>query len=116
MATFDIVLRTNGSLHPESEPDDFITCHSGFIRRTRDCDGKVFNVGLVKAYRIHADLAQEAGVSLANVCDAHSDEMNDVYAALFDPHTDDLKEEVRAGFDAFHSDILVLDHVLLSPR
>src|SRR5205823_2921303 len=41
---------------------------------------------------------------------------SDVYAALFDPETDDLKEEVRAGFDVFHSDILVLGHVLLSPR
>jgi hypothetical protein len=115
MATFDLVLKTTASLHPESEPDDFVTCHSGFIRRPRD-DGRTFKVGLVRAYRIHADLAEQAGVPLFDMCDAHSEEMNAVYAALFDPHTDDLKEEVRARFDAFHSDILVLDYVLLSPR
>jgi hypothetical protein len=106
MATFDIVLRTTGSLHPESEPDDFVSCHSGFIRRTR-LDGKTLNVGLVRAHRIHAGLAEEAGVPLFDVCDAHCDEMNEVYAALFDPHTDDLKEEIRADFDVFHSDCLI---------
>jgi hypothetical protein len=116
MATFQIALRTTGSLHPESEPDDFITYHTAMIRRTRDRDGKVFNVGLARAFRIHTDRAREAGESLFDVCDAHSDEMNAVYAALFDPDTDDIKEEVRASFDAFHSDILVLDYVLLSPR
>jgi hypothetical protein len=116
MATFDIVLRTSGSLHPEGDPDDFITCHSGFIRRFRDRDGKAFKVGLVRAYHIHAGLAREAGESLFDVCDAHSQEMHGVYAALCDPDTDDFKEDVRARFDVFESDILVLDHVLLSPR
>jgi hypothetical protein len=116
MATFDIVLRTSGSLHPEGEPDDFITCHSGFVRRIRDGDGKAFKVGMVRAYRIHAGLAREAGQSLFDVCDAHSQEMHEVYAALCDPDTDDFKEDVRARFDVFDSDILVLDYVLLSPR
>jgi hypothetical protein len=81
MATFDIVLRTRGSLHPESEPDDFITCHSGFIRRVRDRDGKASKVGLVRASRIHADLAEQAGVPLFDVCDAHSAEMTEVSPA-----------------------------------
>jgi hypothetical protein len=116
MSTFDIALRTESSLHPHRDPDRFITEHRGGIRRTRDRDGKVSAVGLVQAQRIHVDLAQQAGVSLFDVCDAHSQEMHDLYAALFDTETDDLKEEVRACYDASDNDILVLDYVLLSPR
>jgi hypothetical protein len=116
MAIFEIVLQTSGSLHPDGDPDDFITCHTGFIRRIRERDDKVFKAGLVRAYRIHAALAREAGESLFDVCDAHSQEMHGVYAALFDPETDDIKEEVRTAFDIFDSDVLVLDYVLMSPR
>ncbi len=63
-----------------------------------------------------AGLAHEAGEPLFDVCDAHSQEMLEVYAALFDPEDDDLSQAVRDQFDAFDSDILVLDYVLLSPR
>jgi hypothetical protein len=76
----------------------------------------MFKVGKVKAYRIHADLAQQAGESVFDVCDAHSQQMHEVYAALFDPGTDDLKEPVREPIDGFDSDVLVLDYVLVSPR
>jgi hypothetical protein len=116
VSSFDLVLRTEGSLHPGGEPDRFVSAHSGVIRRIRDRDGRVFNIGLVKAYRIHAAQAEEAGEVLFDVCDGHSQQLHEVYAALFDPHTDDLKEEVRARFDVFDNDILVLDYVLLSPR
>jgi hypothetical protein len=75
MAFFDIVLRTSGSLHPGGDPDDFISTHTCVIRCTRDRDGKVFKVGRVKAYRIHAGLAPESGESVFDVCDAHSQEM-----------------------------------------
>jgi hypothetical protein len=115
MAFFDIVLRTSGSLHPGGEPDDFISTHAGVIRCTRDRDGKVFKVGRVKAYRIHAGLAREAGESVFEVCDARSQEMCEVYDALFDPD-DDLNPEIRDQFEAIDSDVLVLDYVLLSPR
>jgi len=57
MAFFDLILQTSGSLHPDGEPDQFISEHTGVIRCTRD-DGRVRNVGKVKAYRIHADLAR----------------------------------------------------------
>lgn len=116
MASFDIVLQTQGSLHPDGEPDRFISEHSGLIRCTRDRDGEVFNVGKVKAARIHCDLARQAGESLFDVCDAHSQEFHDLYAAVFDPEEDDLKEDVRKQFDGFDPDVLVLDYVLLSPR
>ena len=107
MSSFDLVLKTSASLHPNGEPDRFISAHEGVIRRTRDCDGKVSTVGLVRAYRIHSNLAEEAGEPLFDVCDCHSQEMHDLCAALFDAETDDI----RAGLD-----ILVLDYVLLSPR
>jgi hypothetical protein len=114
MAFFDIVLTTRGSIHPDGEPDDFISEHTGRIRCTRD--DKVATVGKVKAYRIHADLARQSGESIFEVCDAHSQELHEVYGALYDPTEDDLKESVRERFDAVSSDVLVLDYVLLSPR
>jgi hypothetical protein len=116
MASFDITLQTQGTLHPDGEPDDFISTYTGLVRCTRDRDGQVFNVGRVKAYRVHVDLARQAGESVFDVCDARSQEMHEVYAALFDPATDDIKEAIRDQFDGFDSDVLVLDYVLLSPR
>lgn len=116
MSSFDITLKTTSSLHPDGEPGRFISEYAGVIRRTRDRDGRVSAVGLVKAYRIHADLAEQAGESLFDVCDCHSQQMHDLYAALFDAEADDIREDVRAAFDVFDGDILVLDHVLLSPR
>jgi len=116
MASFDLVLQTSGSLHPHGEPDDFISAYTGVIRCVRDRDGKVFIVGKARAYRIHADLAGRAGEALFDVCDCHSQELHEVYGALFDPTTDDLKESVRGRFDGLDSDVLVLDYLLLSPR
>jgi hypothetical protein len=116
VSSFDIILKTSASLHLDGDPDRFISEHTGVIRRTRDSDGKAFNVGLVKAYRIHADLAIHAGEPLFDVCDCHSQQMLDLYAALYDGETDDLREDIRDSLQVFDSDILVLDYVLLSPR
>jgi hypothetical protein len=115
MAFFSLVLQTSGTLHPDGEPDDFISEHTGLILCTRE-NGHVVTVGKVKAYRIHAGLAHEAGETIFNVCDAHSQELHAVYAALFNPAEDDLKAAIRGRFDAMDSDVLVLDYVLLSPR
>jgi hypothetical protein len=116
MAFFDLVLQTGGSLHAHGEPDDFVSEHTGVVRCTRDHDGRVCRVGKVRAYRIHADLARDSGESVFDVCDCHSQQLHEVYAAVFDPATDDLKDSVRDQFDGFDSDVLVLDYVLLSPR
>src|SRR5262245_48949062 len=115
MSSFDIVFRTAASLHPDGEPDRFISAHTAVIRRTRSRDDKAFKVGRVKAYRIHADLAAQAGESLLDVCDCHSQEMHDLYAALSDPEADDLRADVRTRLDVFDNDILVLEYILLSP-
>src|SRR4051812_43486020 len=111
MASFDIALRTSGSLHPHGEPSDFISEYSGVIRCIRDKDGRVSCVGKVKAYRINADLARQSGESIFDVCDAHSQQLHEVYAALFDPASDDIKESVRDQIDGLDSDVLVLDYV-----
>jgi hypothetical protein len=116
MASFNLVLQTSGSLHADGEPDRFISEYRGVISCTRDRDGRACKVGRVKAYRIHADLAFEAGEPLFDVCDAHSQQLHDIYAALFDATQDDLHESVRERFDVLDNDVLVLDYVLLSPR
>jgi hypothetical protein len=116
VSCFDVILRTEGSLHPDGEPDRFISHHTGIIRRTREGDHKTATVGLVRAYRIHGALAEAAGESLFDVCDCHSQEMHNLYAALFDPEGDGLREDIRESFDVLDPDILVLDHVLLAPR
>src|SRR5438067_2364569 len=114
MASFDLVLQTLGSLHPDGESDRFISEYKGVIRCTRD-NGRAFRVGRVKAYRLHADLAFEAGESLFDVGDAHSQQLHDVYTALFDPTVVDVQEIVRGKFEVFDNDVLVLDYILLSP-
>ncbi len=116
MGYFDIVLQTRASLHPDGEPTDFIATYTGSIQYTRDQDGKTFRVGKVRAYRIHVDLAWGNDVSLFEICDAHSAEMDRICAALFDVEEDDLKLRIRSQFDCIDSDVLVLDYVLLHPR
>jgi len=116
MAFFDLLIRTSASLHPDGEPSDFISEYTGTIRCTDDRSGAVRRVGRVRAYRIHAGLAREAGESVFDVCDCHSQEMHDLYCAVFDVNDDDIREAVRQQFDGFDSDVLVVDYVLLAPR
>jgi hypothetical protein len=115
MTFFDIVLRTEASLHPDGEPDDFISEHTGVIRCTGE-DDVVRPVGKVRACRINAALAADHGEALFDVCDAHSQEMHDVFALLYDPEEGHFKEAVANRFHAAESDCLVLDYVLLHPR
>ncbi len=115
MTFFDIVLRTEASLHPDGEPDRFISAHTGLIRCSGD-DGVVRRVGRVRAYRIHADLAAESGESLFDVCDAHSQEMHLLHSLLYDPEEGHFKESLTNRFHAIESDCLVLDYVLLHPK
>ena len=116
MAFFDLLIRTSASLHPDGEPSDFISEDSGTIRCTDDRTGAVRRVGRVRAYRIHAGLAREAGESVFDACDSHSQEMHEVYGAVFEANDDDIREEIRSQFDGFDSDVLVVDYLLLAPR
>jgi GNAT superfamily N-acetyltransferase len=116
MARFDIVLQTRASLHADGEPTRFLSEHTGFIHCTRDRDGKVFRVGKLHAYRIHANLAECHGEAVFDVCDAHSQSMHELYSALYDPKHDFLKEDVIEQFDVMESDCLVIDYVVLHPK
>ena len=115
MTLFDIVLSTRASLHPEGEPDEFISAYAVIIRAEGD-DGIGHRVGRVHAYRVHMGLAANQGESLFDVFDAHSHPMHDLYAALFDPETDFFTEAIIRQFEAIDSDLIILDYVVLHPR
>ena len=115
MTLFDIVLSTRASLHPEGEPDEFISAYAVIIRAEGD-DGIGHRVGRVHAYRVHMGLAANQGESLFDVFDAHSQPMSNLYAALSDPETDFLTEAIIRQFEAIDSDLIILDYVVLHPR
>jgi hypothetical protein len=71
---FDLVVQTRGSLHPDGEPDRFISEYLGFVHGQGE-DGTARLVGKVHAYRIHGDLAARHGEPLSDVCDAHSPQL-----------------------------------------
>jgi hypothetical protein len=98
------------------EPTDYLAEYTALIRYCQDEQRKTFRAGKMHAWRIHADLAWANGESVFDVCDAHSQELHEVYAALFDSQEDTLKEAVRTQFDCFDSNILVIDYVVLQPR
>jgi hypothetical protein len=112
---FDIVLQTSGSLHAHGEPTDYISEYDGFVRCEAD-DGKVRKVGKVHAYRVHAGQAMNAGESLVDVFDAHSQEMHMLHTRLFERRGYEFKEDVVGQFEAVEVDLLVIDYVVLHPR
>jgi hypothetical protein len=115
MTFFDLVLQTQGSLHPDGEPDRFISEYTGYVHGEGD-DGTARRVGKVLAYRIHADLAARYGEALFDVCDAHSHELHCVHTLLYEPGQYHFKEVLVDRFDATDCDCLVLDYVVLHPR
>lgn len=72
MASFDIVLRTSGSLHPDGEPSEFVSEYTGVVTCEDEEAGAVTNVGRVAAMRVHAALAQTQASPLP------ADPMNEV--------------------------------------
>jgi hypothetical protein len=116
MACFDVVLKTRGSLHACGDPTSYIADYSGSIVCTRERDGRTFRVGTVRAYRILAEQAQNNGQSIFEACDSYSQQLHDVYAAVYDPAEDELDPLVRDCFDCCSSVVLVLDYVVLAPR
>jgi hypothetical protein len=116
MASFDIVVRTRGSLHPDGEPTNFVSEFSCVITCTDDETGEVSKVGKAHALRVHAGLAQNAGETLYNVCDAHSHELHALQTLLYEPDGYSFWPGLVHRFDATESDLLVLDFVVISPR
>jgi hypothetical protein len=116
VASFDVVLKTSGSLHPGGEPTDFVSAHAGLVTCTDDETGAVSRVGRVSALRVHARLAGRAGEPLFDVCDAHSAELHHLHALLYDADGYHFRDAVAARFGAADPDLLVLDYVVLSPE
>ncbi len=116
MASFNISVRTGGSLHPEGEPSDFVSAYVGVITCTDDDTGEVRTVGRVTAVRVHAGLAWDAGEPLSDVCDSYSHELAHLHGLLYEPGGYSFREPLVRRFRAVESDLLVLDYVVLSPK
>jgi GNAT superfamily N-acetyltransferase len=71
-------------------------------------------VGEMTAHLIQAGRAVNDGVSLAEVCDCHSQELSDVFGAIYDVDSDGLKDSVSDGCSGL--DVLVLSRVLVLPE
>jgi hypothetical protein len=114
MASFDLVVRTGGSLHPQGGPSDFISEYTAFVRCHAKA-GRVSRVGKLHAYRIHAGLAADHEASLRDVCHDHSRELAFVHRLLYEPDYS-FKGAVLQQFYAAEPDTLVLDYVVLHPK
>jgi hypothetical protein len=116
LASFDIILRTEASLHPDGEPSDFVSTFKGIITCTDDATGKVSKVGKITALRVHVALAHNAGEALFDVCDCHSEELHLLHTMLYEPNTFHFNDGITLRFDAIQSDLLVLDYIVLNPK
>jgi hypothetical protein len=116
VASFNISIRTGGSLQSYGEPSDFVSSYVGVITCIDDDTGEVTRVGRVTAVRVHAGLAQDAGVPLFDVCDDFSQELANVHALLYEPNSYCFRDPLVRRFEAMESDLLVLDYVVLSPK
>jgi hypothetical protein len=115
MTFFDLVLQTGGSLHPDGEPDEYISTFAGVIGCEGN-DGTRRRVGKLLAYRINAGVAAANGEPLFDVCDSHSADLHEVHTLLYEPGQYHYREAVTERFDEAGSDTLVLDYVVLNPR
>jgi hypothetical protein len=115
MTFFDIVLKTEASLHPFGDPEEYISEYTGFVRAEGE-DGVLRQVGKVHAWRIRAGDAAANGESLFEVCDAHSHEMHVVRTLLYEPDGYEWKAELTDQFGVLASDCLVFDYVVLHPK
>jgi hypothetical protein len=60
MTFFDLVLQTTASMHPNGEPDEFISTFTGYMIAAGEDDVRR-RVGKVLAYRINSELAANSG-------------------------------------------------------
>lgn len=116
MGFFDLVVQSAISLHGRDEPSEYVSEHTGYLRYHRDRDDRTFRVGLLRAYRLHAERAANDGISLFELCDAHSAELLDLYATLFDLEEDFYHEDIQQRFTIVEADCLVIDSLVLHPR
>lgn len=116
MGSFELVVKSGINLQGDGEPSEYVSEHSGILRYHRERDGHTVRVGRLHAYRIHADRAANDGISIFEVCDAHSPELLDLYSTLFDLEEDFYEEEIQQQFTVVQADCLVIDWVVLHPK
>jgi len=116
VASFDVVLTTRASIHPDGEPSQFVSEYDGNVLCVDDRTGKPTTVGRVRAHKVHAGLASDDGESLFEVCDCHSGELHYLQTLLYKPHSYEFKGPLKRRYHAFEPDLLVLDWVVLHPK
>jgi hypothetical protein len=113
---FTLVFQSESCLTKDGDYGEYISTYSGVIRYMGERDVRARPVGRFVAHRLHVDQAINDNVSLFDICDADSQEMHDLYSALFDPDANDLKDEVRDQLEATDSDLLIIDYIILNPK
>jgi hypothetical protein len=100
----------------DSDPVDYIVGIDGEIIHFDD-EGRASKVGTLSADIVRTDKALDSGESLLDVFDAHSHELRELYATLFDPETQQLKEFIDPFFGGLIGrDLLVLNSIEIQPR
>lgn len=115
MTLFDLTLRTRSSLAVDGEPSDLISEYTGEVIGEDEDSGEAV-AGYVRAQVLHAGLAANRGEPLFEVCDCHSHELHLLHTLLYQPDGYELKPRLADRFDAFASDLLILDYILLDPK
>jgi hypothetical protein len=115
MPTFTINLTTRASLHPDGDPSEFISEYCGEVLSVADTTGETI-VGYLRAYKLHVGLAVDRGMPLFDVCDCYSQGMHSIHSLLYQPDSYSVRDTLAARFEAYESDLLVLDYILLDPK
>lgn len=116
MVSFDVVLKTRASIHPDGEPSEFVSEYDGEVVCYDEVTGEPTTVGRLRAHKVHAGLASDVGESLFEVCDCHSGELHALQTLIYKPHSYEFRGGLQRRFHAFEPDLLVLDWVVLDPR
>src|SRR5262249_18697098 len=103
MGFFHITCGTSVPVSSYDEPDDFVVTYTGEVLY-RDEDDQVSRAGEYTLYRVLAGLAADHGENLFDVCDAHSQELHDIYCSIFDRDSEDWNEEVADKFKCIETD------------
>jgi hypothetical protein len=115
MGVFYITSSTSVPVSSYDELDDHVVTYTGEVEY-RDENDQVSQVGKYSLYRILGSLAVDHGEDLFDVFDAHSQELHDIYCAVFDHESRDWNNEVADKFSCDEMDLLVIDSLQLDPK
>lgn len=110
MGDFAIQCQTTVPLSSYGGPDDFVVRYDATIRHDSA------EIGEVVLYKVLLGLATNYGESTFEIFDCHSQELLEIYEALFDLDTGDIKDEIEGQYACLGSDLLIVDRVRLEPQ